>query len=89
MTTVTVDEARAALPELLRRIGAGEKVVITDGGKWVGLLAPPPPMPEADAVRRARAEEAIRTILALREEGPVLPEGVTVQDLLDEQRRCE
>lgn len=51
--TVTVDEARDRLPELLRRAAAGETVVLTDGGRWVGRLAPPPPSPEERAAAAA------------------------------------
>ena len=62
MTTVTVAEAREALPDLLRRAAAGEQIVITDGGKWLAALAAPPappPTPEEEMARRARVKAAI------------------------------
>lgn len=70
--TVTVDEARDRLPELLRRAAAGEAVVLTDGGRWVGQLAPPPPSPEervtAEAARMATYRAFVRQVLADREQ---------------------
>jgi len=57
MATVTVSEARAALPELLTRIEGGEEVTITRHGKAVAVLVRP------DALRsrsRAVLEEADR-----------------------------
>ena len=63
MKTVTVDELREKLPELLDRIAAGEKLVITDGGRWVAALAPPPPpppTPEEEAERQAKIDAFIR-----------------------------
>jgi prevent-host-death family protein len=65
MTTVTVAEAREDLPELLRRAAAGEQIVITDGGKWVATLAPPPrmlPVVEDETRRLQLAEEMERNI---------------------------
>ena len=41
MTTITTEEVRTNLPDLLRRIADGEELVIIEGGKWVGLRAPP------------------------------------------------
>lgn len=63
MTTVTLDEAREALPDLLRRVAAGEQIVLADGDNWLGLLAPPPPKPptaEERAVLQAQIEATIR-----------------------------
>ncbi len=41
MTTMTVSEARAALPELLTRVEEGEEVTITRHGKAVAVLVRP------------------------------------------------
>jgi prevent-host-death family protein len=66
MTTVTLDEARAALPDLLRRVAAGEQVVLTDGGRWVAALAPPPPHPDELAARKAESDRRAKaTVLAM------------------------
>jgi prevent-host-death family protein len=41
MSTITVEEAQAQLPELLARLNSGEEVVITRKGKRVAQLLPP------------------------------------------------
>ena len=78
MTVVTIAEAREQLPELLRRVAAGEQIVIADGEKWVAALAePPPPPPSAEeiAARQERATAAIREMVKARVEAgfPLLP----------------
>jgi antitoxin (DNA-binding transcriptional repressor) of toxin-antitoxin stability system len=91
-TTVNLAEAREQLPDLIRRIAGGERIIIVDDGKQVAQLAPPPPAPPTAgeiAAAQARAEEGVRRMLALRENGIRLPDGVTIQDLLDEQRGLE
>ena len=40
---VSIVEAKNRLPELIRAVEEGEKVVITRHGKPVAQLAPPPP----------------------------------------------
>ena len=40
---VSIVEARNRLPELIREVEDGEKVVITRHGKPVAQIAPPPP----------------------------------------------
>jgi antitoxin (DNA-binding transcriptional repressor) of toxin-antitoxin stability system len=79
MATMTVSEARAALPELLSRVEEGEEVTITRHGRPVAVLIRP------DALRSRRAgavlddAERIRELLARAATG--LPEGpgVTAQ----------
>ncbi len=41
MSTLTVEEAQAKLPQLLDELTSGGEVVITRGGKPVGRLLPP------------------------------------------------
>ena len=43
MSTVTIEEAQAKLPELIQSLALGEKVVITRGAQPVAHLIPPPP----------------------------------------------
>jgi prevent-host-death family protein len=52
-TRMTVTEARAALPQLLDRVSAGEEVTITRHGKPVVVLVRP------DSLRTRRADEAL------------------------------
>jgi antitoxin (DNA-binding transcriptional repressor) of toxin-antitoxin stability system len=90
MTTVTVAEARANLAELLRRAGAGEQIVITEGGQWLAALCqPPPPPPTAEeiAAAEARAEEQVRKWQHLQVDEPGRVDRETVQRWFDEQRR--
>ena len=70
-TTMTVSEARAALPQLLDRVGAGEEVTITRHGKPVAVLVRP------DTLRARRADEvlvvagAVRDALARSRQSPL------------------
>lgn len=52
---MTISEARAALPEVLDRVGRGEEVTITRHGRAVAVVVRP------DALRSRRAEQAVRT----------------------------
>ena len=74
MASMTVSEARAALPELLRRVEDGEEVTITRHGQPVAVLVRP------DALRSRRAgaalEDAARIYDLLAEAAvTALPEG--------------
>jgi prevent-host-death family protein len=53
MVTMTVSEARAALPELLNRVEGGEEVTITRHGQPVAVLVRP------DALRSRRASAVL------------------------------
>lgn len=55
MATMTISEARAALPEVLDRVGRGEEVTITRHGLPVAVVVRP------DALRSRRGEQALRT----------------------------
>jgi prevent-host-death family protein len=84
MTSMTVSEARAALPELLSRVEGGEEVTITRHGRPVAVLVRP------DALRSRQAaaalEEAARIHDLLGEAAAAdLPEGTG----LTEQRAEE
>lgn len=60
VSTVSSSEARAALPELLDRVLAGEEVTITRHGQAVAVLLRP------DAVRARRADRAMADAEHLR-----------------------
>jgi prevent-host-death family protein len=53
MVSMTVSEARAALPDLLTRVEGGEEVVITRHGRPVAVVVRP------DALRSRRAGAAL------------------------------
>lgn len=61
MTTMSVSEARAALPELLDRVLAGEEVTITRHGRAVAVVVRP------DALRVRRADRALGDAERLRD----------------------
>lgn len=60
-TSMTVSEARAALPQLLDRVNAGEEVTITRHGKPAAVLVRP------DALRARRADEALAVANRVRD----------------------
>lgn len=53
MQTLTISEARAALPELLNRVEDGEEITITRHGRAVAVMVRP------DALRARRAEQVL------------------------------
>jgi prevent-host-death family protein len=59
--TISVSEARAALPQILERVSKGEEVTITRHGRAVAVLVRP------DALRARRAEAAFETAEAVRD----------------------
>ncbi len=66
--TITVSEARAALPQILDRVLAGEEVTLTRHGKPVAVVVRP------DTLRVRRADEALAAAERLRD---VLARGRT------------
>jgi prevent-host-death family protein len=64
--SVSVSEARAALPQLLDRVLAGEEVTVTRHGRPVAVLVHP------DALRVRRMDPALATAERVRE---LLDEG--------------
>lgn len=74
MTSLSVSEARAALPELLTRVEDGEEITITRHGRSVAILV----RPDALRSRRARAalDDAMRIHDLLAEAAAAaLPDG--------------
>lgn len=61
MATMSVSEARAALPEILDRVLAGEEVTITRHGRAVAIVVRP------DAIRVRRADRALADAERLRD----------------------
>jgi len=88
--TMTVSEARAALPQILEKVAEGEEVTITRHGKVVAVVVRP------DALRARRADAALDTAAAVRDlladagtrslaSGPVLTK-TQAEKLVDEVR---
>ena len=61
MVTMSASEARAALPQVLDRVEAGEEVVVTRHGRQVAVIVRP------DALRVRRAGEALDAAAGVRE----------------------
>jgi prevent-host-death family protein len=61
MSTMSVSEARAALPEILDRVLSGEEVTITRHGQAVAVVVRP------DAIRVRRADQALADAERLRD----------------------
>ena len=61
MSTMSVSEARAALPEILDRVLAGEEVTITRHGREVAVIVRP------DAIRVRRADQSLAEAERLRD----------------------
>jgi antitoxin (DNA-binding transcriptional repressor) of toxin-antitoxin stability system len=86
---MTASEARAALPELLDRVAAGDEVTITRHGQPVAVVVRP------DALRSRRADgalaaaEKIRTLLAAGRRTSLTAAGLTearAEELIAEVR---
>ena len=79
-TSVSVSEARAALPELLDRVLAGEEVTVTRHGRPVAVLVRPDALRVRRAERALAGAERVRGLLEegrrspLPAQGPVSPE---------------
>jgi len=90
MTTTTVSQARAALPELLTRVENGEEVTITRHGRPVAVLVRPDSLRSRHAQAALADAERIHDLLTEAAAG-TLPEGpgLTAQraaELVDEIR---
>ena len=72
-------EAKTRLPELLRRVEAGERVIITRHGRAVALLTTPSGVPEKTAA------EAIQE-LGVFGKGRRLGPSLTIRNLTEEGR---
>lgn len=66
MRSVALLEAKDTFSELVAEAGRGESIVITENGRPVATLNPPPP----DDHVRARMQAAINDIEQWREENP-------------------
>jgi prevent-host-death family protein len=75
MATVGVRELRQHASELLRRVGQGETVEITDRGQPVALLTPMPQGTPLERMRAAGEIEAATEVLDDLPEPLVLPDA--------------
>jgi prevent-host-death family protein len=62
--TMTVSEARAALPQILDRVLAGEEVTITRHGEPVAVVVRPDALRSRRVSDRLRAADQVRDLIA-------------------------
>jgi len=80
MGTVGAYDAKTHLPELLKRVEAGERITITRHGVPVAVLVPP------DPARTSDMESVIQDIRSFRK-GRRLSGKATIREMIDEGRR--
>lgn len=73
MTEIGVHEAKTYLSSLLKRVENGESISITNKGKVVAVMIPPPD------IEKKNANEAYSRLITLRTKFPV----GTVQEVMD------
>ena len=83
MSSRSVFEAKAHLPEILDSVEQGEPVTICSHGEAIAELAPI----RDDDERRRRAREAVAHLLQWRENNRGRFAGVSIRELIDEGRR--
>jgi prevent-host-death family protein len=74
-------EAKTHLPQLLERVGQGERITITKHGKPVAQLVPVPAEISRDV------NEVVREMLAYRDRQKRTLGGITARELVEEGRR--
>ncbi len=80
MSTMTVSEARAALPEVLDRVEHGEEVTITRHGRPVAIVVRPDTLRSRRAARAlSAAEQVSRTIASARNRALPHAAGITAE----------
>lgn len=67
MDTVTHREMRNNSAELLRRVEAGESVLISNHGRTAAVIMPVTRSPLDDLIERGEARPAVRPVESLRE----------------------
>jgi prevent-host-death family protein len=88
--TMSVSEARAALPQILERVTEGEEVTITRHGRAVAVVVRPDALRARRAAAAIEAAESVRDLLSdagarSMETGPVLTRG-RAEALVDDVR---
>lgn len=81
---VRIETARLAheLKSVLEQLTKGERFLLTEGGRPVGMIAPPEPADSHDP------NEAVRNLRVWRQKSaPTLGEGLTIRQLIEEGRR--
>jgi antitoxin (DNA-binding transcriptional repressor) of toxin-antitoxin stability system len=77
MAIMTVSEARAALPELLTRVEAGEEVTITRHGRPVAVVVRPDVLRPRAQVVIEQAAQLHKELMAARDQELSVEPGLT------------
>ena len=83
MATIGAFEAKTHLSQLLEKVAAGEKFVITRHGKPVAKLVP---VDEKDEPLRLRREEAVKRLKTVGNGNRL--GRLTIRQLINEGRKC-
>lgn len=80
MGTLTISEARAALPELLSRVEDGEEITITRHGRAVAVMVRPEALRARRADRILADAERIHQVISAARGTPLTPAaGMTAE----------
>jgi antitoxin (DNA-binding transcriptional repressor) of toxin-antitoxin stability system len=82
MSSVGSYEAKTHLPELLKRVERGERILITRRGAPVALLTQPP-----EEVSRRDVRQVVEEMLAYRDWQNRTTGGLTFRQMTEEGRR--
>jgi antitoxin (DNA-binding transcriptional repressor) of toxin-antitoxin stability system len=84
VSTMSTTEARAAMPELLDRVAAGDEVTITRHGRPVAVVVRPDVLRARRAAAAFDAAARIREVLAAGRDSELPPEGGLTEARADE-----
>lgn len=84
VATLTVSEARAALPELLNRVEEGEEITITRHGRAVAVIVRPDTLRSRRAERLLAEADQIHQLLAEARTKPLTSSGGLRADRAEE-----
>ncbi|HET8662196.1 MAG TPA: type II toxin-antitoxin system Phd/YefM family antitoxin [Micromonosporaceae bacterium] len=84
MATLTVSEARAALPEVLNRVEDGEEITITRHGRVVAVIVRPDTLRSRRAERLLAEADEIHQLLADARTKPLTGSGGIPADRAEE-----
>ncbi len=87
MGSISDHHLQVSLPEILERVGRGEKSAIIKDGRAVACLATTD-QHKPDVVSWAEVREAIRKMIEFQQRrGPTLHDDLTIREMIDEGRR--
>jgi antitoxin (DNA-binding transcriptional repressor) of toxin-antitoxin stability system len=84
MSTLTISEARAALPELLGRVEDGEEITITRHGRAVAVMVRPDVLRARRAGRVLADADEIHQLLSSARSRPLTDAGGLTAERADE-----